>query len=71
MTTEKALDVKNALSTISELLEISPQEVVNAICLLNRERYRPSEDASETWTKFYDADIVDRGKMLGIDIITE
>lgn len=71
MTTEKALDVKNALSTISELLEISPQEVVNAICLLNREWYRPFEDASKTWTKFYDADIVDRGKMLGIDIITE
>lgn len=68
MNTQKALEIKKALFTISDLLEIEPQELVNSICFLNKERFSKIKQASDIWNEFDDADLVSRGKMLGFTI---
>ena len=70
MNTAKAIEVKKALFTISELLEVEPQELVNSICLLNKERFAKIREASDLWNEFDEADIVTRGKMLGYKVTT-
>ena len=68
MNTQKALEIKKAIFTISDLLEIEPQDLVNSICLLNKERFLKIKKASDIWNEFDDADLVNRGKMLGFTI---
>ena len=68
METQKALEIKKAIFTLSDFLEIEPQELVSSICFLNKERFSKIKEASEVWNAFDEADIVTRGKMLGIDI---
>ena len=68
MNTKKALEIKKALFTISELLEIEPQELVNSICFLHKERFPKIKQASDLWNEFENADLVNRAKMLGITI---
>lgn len=58
MNTEKAIEVKKAIFTLSELLDIEPQELVNSICLLDKDRFSKIRSASD----------VKRGKMLGFEI---
>ena len=69
MEARKAIEIKKAILTLSELLEIDPQELVSSICFLNKERFSKIKEASEVWNAFDEADIVTRGKMLGIEII--
>jgi hypothetical protein len=64
----KAIEVKKALFTISDLLEIEPQQLVNSICLLNKDRYAKIKEASDIWNTFDDADLVTRGSILGLNI---
>ena len=68
MDAQKALEVKKALFTISDLLGIEPQELVTSICLLDKDRFLKIKEASDVWNKFDDADFVTRGKMLGFTI---
>ena len=68
MNTQKALEIKKAIFTISDLLEIEPQDLVNSICLLNKERFSKIKKAADIWTEFDDADLVSRGNMLGFTI---
>ncbi len=69
METQKAIEIKKAIFTLSDYLEIQPQELVSSICFLNKERFSKIKEASEVWNAFDEADIVTRGKMLGINII--
>ena len=69
MEARKAIEIKKAILTLSELLEIDPQELVSSICFLNKERFSKIKEASEVWNAFDEADIVTRGKMLGIEVI--
>ena len=69
METQKAIEIKKAIFTLSDYLEIQPQELVSSICFLNKERFSKLKEASQVWNAFDEADIVTRGKMLGIDII--
>ena len=71
MTTEKALEVKRALLMFSELLDIMPEQVAVRICMYDQKCIHTISEALEIWSKFNDADIVERGKMLGYDIIVE
>ena len=68
MDTQKSLEVKKALFTISDLLGIEPQELVNSICFLKKERFLKIKEASDIWNEFDDADFVTRGKMLGFTV---
>jgi|GEM_PF-2423373 hypothetical protein len=47
METLKAIEVKKAIFTLSDLLEIEPQELVNSICFLHKERFAKINSASE------------------------
>jgi len=68
MNTQKALEVKKAIITLSDVLGIEAQDLVNSICLLDKRRYSILKTASDIWNTFDDLDIVERGKMIGLNI---
>ena len=67
MNVQKALEIKKALITLSDYLEIDPQLLTNSICfLLEKEKFTKFKIASDLWNEFDDADIVRRAELLGI-----
>lgn len=68
MEIEKALKVKEALITLSDVLGMNVNEVAANMCLFSKGRQKIIIDASEACNEFDNADIVKRGKMLGIEI---
>ena len=54
--------------TLSEITGTKPLDIVGSICLFGEEKKKPFIEASDLWNEFENADIVERGKMLGIDI---
>ena len=68
MDTQKALDVKKAIFLFAEIFDTTPDDIVGSISCFSDERFEILKDASLTWNKFESADIVERGKMLGIKI---
>jgi hypothetical protein len=64
----KAIEVKKAIFTLSDFLEIEPQELVSSICFLHKERFAKINSASEIWNKFDDADIMERAEMVGLKL---
>ena len=71
MDVQKALDIKKALITLSEALDIEITDLPARISFFNDEKFAMFVEAQKTWVAFYEADIVDRGAMLGIEITTE
>ena len=69
MEIQKALDIKRALLTLSDVLDISPKLIASYIGLFNNEKYDILIEASNIWNVFDSANLVERGKMLGIEII--
>ncbi|MCP4394504.1 MAG: hypothetical protein GY804_09605 [Alphaproteobacteria bacterium] len=63
-----ALDIKNALITLSGALGQDFQRTASNVCFMNKEKFAILKEASDLWNEFQDADIVKRGEMLGITI---
>jgi len=68
MEIRKALEIRKAIITLSDALDIKPKDIALNICFLDEEKYKILVAASETWEKFSNVDVVTRGKMLGIEI---
>jgi len=68
MDIKKALEIKKAIITLSDYLGMTPQEVARNICFLDKIRGGKMIEASNAWNKFDNADIVSKGKMLGLTI---
>jgi hypothetical protein len=68
MDTKTALEVKQALLTLSDVLDIEFQQVAARVCLLDEGRGAILKEASDKWNEFDDADIVARGAMLGLTV---
>ena len=69
MNTLKAIEIKKAIFTLSEFLEIEAKDLVGSICFLNKPRFEKFKEASLIWNAFDDAGIVERGDMLGLKIL--
>jgi hypothetical protein len=67
--TIKAIEIKKALIAISDFMEIDAQIIVNRICLYDKKLMSKFKNASDIWNEFDNADIVERGKMLGVTVI--
>ena len=70
MEIEKALEVKKALITLAEVLGYDIKKVASNVCFLDDDKYKILIEASNIWNKFDSATLIDRGKMLGIEITT-
>ena len=68
MDARQALDIRNALSTLSTALDLEFKEVATRVCFFDEEIGKILKEASDTWCAFEDAEIVERGKMLGLEI---
>ena len=67
--TIKAIEIKKALISISDFMEIDAQIIVNRICLYDKKLMSKFKNASDIWNEFDNADIVERGKILGVTVI--
>ena len=68
ITTEQALRVREALITLCDFLDMPFIQVAGNVCLLDKKMMDRLTGASAIWTKFIKADVVERGKMLGIEV---
>jgi hypothetical protein len=68
MDIEKALEIKKSLLTLMDVLNMEFNDLVAQICFYDDEKLKVLKEASDLWNKFDDADIVERGKMLGINV---
>lgn len=72
MNTYKALEIKKALLTLADFLDMKPEQIASNICFLDKDRFAKLKKASDVWNKFDNTcDIVERGKLLGVEIIKE
>ena len=65
---KQALEIKKALHTLADYLDMTPQEIASQVSFLDDEKYKKLVEASKVWNRFDDSDIVTRGKMLGLKI---
>ncbi len=68
MKTQTALDIIQAIETISKALDIPLKDVAERIIFLDKNKRNILLEAQKKWIEFYDAGIVERGAMLGIKI---
>lgn len=68
MNTQTALNVCNAIETLGKVLNMTPGAIVSRIIFFDKEKREILLEAQTKWVKFYKADIVERGAMLGIKI---
>jgi len=68
MEIEAALKIREALMVLSVALDIEFQTAAAQICFLDEEKFKILKDASETWVRFDNMSLVDRGKALGITV---
>ena len=68
MTTQDALDIKTALIILEKHLNVPASKLGSLINLYDEDSYKKLREASIEWNKFDDADIVERGKMLGYEV---
>jgi hypothetical protein len=68
MNIQQALKIKEALLTLSDALNISAQDIASRVCFFDEDKFEKLKKASDLWNEFDNADIVERGAMLGIKI---
>ena len=67
---KQALEIKKALETLADYLDMTPQQIASQVSFLDDKKYKKLVEASKVWNKFQDSDIVTRGKMLGFEVTT-
>jgi hypothetical protein len=68
MEINKALKVREALLTLADVLDCDAGKIAAQVCFFDDKKHAILLDAQKSWVKFYNCDIVGRGKMLGITI---
>ena len=68
MTTNKAINVSKAIETLADFFGEDVQDIAISLVLLNSKRKTLLNDAIKITRQFYDSDIVERGKLLGMEI---
>lgn len=68
MDTQQALNIIDAIQTLAEACGEKPQEFLNTLCVFWGHRMPILNEAIQINNKFIKADIVERGKMMGIAI---
>lgn len=68
MNTQKALDIVSALRTLGEALGMELVEVGAQACFLDESKIAIIREAFDLNNAFYDADIVERGALIGLHI---
>ena len=68
MDIQQALDIKNALLTLSNALGTPVKSVSSYVCMFDTDKFKILVEASDLWNAFESASFVDRGKMMGIEI---
>ena len=64
----KALEIKRALITLANALDMSAPTIVSNICMLDENKFDIFVEASAMWCRFDAVGIVEKGKMLGIEV---
>ena len=70
MNTKQALEIKKALIALSDALDMDVRCLASRITLCNcdKEASKILAEASNEWNRFDDAEMIDKAKMLGIEI---
>jgi hypothetical protein len=68
MTANQAIDIMNATRLLAETFGEDHQEFLSTLCIFWKERMAIINEAITIKNKFLNADIVERGDMLGIKI---
>lgn len=68
MTYKDAIDFINAIETIAEHLECDEQNVINKLGVWDTHHKKIINEAIRKYHRFYQMDLVDRGKVFGITI---
>jgi len=68
MDVNQALEIKNALLVLSKTLDIKFSVIASNVCFMDKEKFNILKEASDKWSEFENADIVERGEMLGINL---
>jgi len=68
MKVNEALEIRTALLTLSDSLNIDAKELSSLILLFGEDTHKILLEAQKLWIEFYDSDIVERGKMMGIEV---
>ena len=68
MTTNKAINVSKAIETLADFFGEDVQNIAISLVILNSKRKPLLNDAIKLTRQFYDSDIVERGKLLGMEI---
>lgn len=68
MDIKTALNIKEAFILLEKELNVPIQKLGSLIHLYNEDCYKKLQEASVLWNKFNHANIVERGKMLGLTI---
>jgi len=63
-----ALEVKKAFELIEKELGIPTKKLGSLINLYDEDSYKKLIEASKLWNKFYEANIIERAKMLGFNV---
>lgn len=71
MNTSTAIDIKQAMILLEKELGVPIQKLGSLIHLYNEDCYSKLMEASKLWNEFDRADIVKRGKLLGLNISVE
>lgn len=67
--TKQSLKIKEALLTLADYLDMTPEQVANNVCFLDKEKFAKLKKASEEWNKFDDEkDVRKRAEMLGYEV---
>jgi hypothetical protein len=68
MEAKQALEIIRALETIGKALDMEPSQVGSFVCFCDEKKISVINEAATIYNQFIDADIVTRGKMMGIEI---
>jgi len=68
MDTREALEVKKAIFTLERVLNTDFLEIASNVCMFDKEKFEVLKEASKLWNEFDNANTVDRGKLIGIEI---
>ena len=68
MTTNEAIGIIKAIDLLASTLDVPFKRMASNCCLFNDEKFKILKEASDKYQLFLDADIVERGKMLDVEI---
>jgi len=68
MDTQTAIDIIKALDTIGTALDMEPNSVGAFACFYDEKKIAIINEAAKLYNEFHGADIVERGRLIGLEI---